>query len=139
MNQSQSSLQTFNLDEVKIDTEPLTITPLEDQNSTLRAMKKQKFKDFTLSDSSNKSKKFHKNVLASSDFNKLVEIIEGKSELKLWFDINEKELDAIETYIYKDGDFPSVKFEHTFDLLKLSLALENEKLIGLIITYLTLN
>jgi len=68
MNPSQNSLQqTPNMEEVKIETEPLTLTPLEDQIAFLKDMKSQKYKDFTLSDSSGKSKKFHKAVLASSN------------------------------------------------------------------------
>jgi len=48
-------------------------------------------------------------------------------------------MNSIETYIYKDAEYSSVNFENIFNLFKCAMALENEKLIGLIITYLTLD
>ena len=123
---------------------PLQLITKQLHNPEISAMKKTKFKDFTLLDSSNptpNSRQFHKNVLEKSGrFQKLQKILEVENHYKFWFEVNPKVLDSIENLIYLDyeGDNREnngedngednnnyengVKFENVFILFKVAVS-----------------
>jgi len=123
-----------------INIKPLCIIDPQNINNSFRSLKNKKRKDFTLFDSTNKSKKFHKDVLEDTGkFNRIQKLLDDESEFKLWFEVEQKVLDSIESLVYHDDDENSlVKFENVFDLFKISVALEDLDLQNKVISYLSL-
>jgi len=124
-----------------INLKPLLLVKQQTCEHSIKKLKHQKYKNFTLIDSAHHFKKFHKSVLGESGrFNKLQTILEEASEYKLWFEVNPKVLDSLESIVYQDDDENSqIAFENIFDLFKIAVALEDVDILNKIIIYLTLD
>ena len=134
-------MQNEGEDDFNINIKPFHLVNLKNFDISYQKLRSKKHKDFTLYDVFGKLKKFHKSVLEDSGkFKKLQKLIDEESEFKLWFEVSQEVLDSIESLVYQDEDESSlVKFEHIFELFKLSVALEDLEVQNSVISYLSLD
>ena len=133
--------QNIEEEEFIINLKPLSLVKSQTCDNSIKKLKNQKHKDFTLIDSAQHFKQFHKSVLGELQrFNRLQTILEEASEFNLWFEVNPKVLDSIESIVYQDDDENSqITFENIFDLFKIGVVLEDVEILNKIINYLTLD
>lgn len=125
---------------LKFDFPKFKLVEPNESNKILSSFKDSTYKDFKLSCSNTNFVMMAKNIIERSKrFENLISHAEKFPNMRLWFDLEEPSLKAIENYIYKCDVDSDVDFIHTFELLKVAIFLADKPLKDNLVKYLSLS
>lgn len=122
---------------------PLYLVPKGNGNPMYKMFQNQNMKDFKIRDDFGHKIMLHKLILSSNPnicakIHKILTEKQDTSEYVFKFEVSQEVLNAIFYYVYFDEDNSAVSFENTFNLLKVSIDLEDLTLTQKVITYINL-